>query len=85
MREGRALSIEVIRTAALLGVPALTTDPLATGAATFAAGLGASVWVVLVATIRQSIVPDALLGRVHGARHADQAGAAYQQAYFFGR
>jgi MFS family permease len=63
----RALWIDVVGTAALLGVPALTTSPLAIGAATFAAGMGASVWVVLVATIRQSIVPDALLGRVYSA------------------
>jgi MFS family permease len=63
----RALWIDVVGMAALLGVPALTTNPVAIGAATFAAGLGASVWVVLVATIRQSIVPDALLGRVYSA------------------
>jgi MFS family permease len=63
----RALWIDVVGTAALLGMPALTTNPFAIGTAIFAAGLGASVWVVLVATIRQSIVPDALLGRVYSA------------------
>ena len=48
-------------------VPALTTNPIAVGAATFFAGMGATVWIILVASIRQRLVPSDLLGRVYSA------------------
>ncbi len=63
----RALLLDLIGTVLLLGVPALTTHPVAVGAAVFAAGLGASVWVVVVGSIRQRLTPDPLLGRVYSA------------------
>jgi predicted MFS family arabinose efflux permease len=62
-----ALVLDFIGTILLVGVPALTTNPLAVGAAAFFAGLGATVWVVLVASIRQRLVPGELLGRVYSA------------------
>ena len=62
-----ALALDFIGTVLLVGVPALTTNPFAVGAAAFFAGLGATVWVILVASIRQRLVPSDLLGRVYSA------------------
>lgn len=62
-----ALVLDFLGTIALVGVPALTTNVFAVGASAFLAGLGASVWVILVSSIRQKIVPANLLGRVYSA------------------
>lgn len=62
-----ALALDFIGTIALVGVPALTTNPFAGGASVFLAGFGASIWVILVSSIRQKIVPANLLGRVYSA------------------
>lgn len=60
-----ALLLDFLGTAALVGVPAITTHAVAVGASAFLAGFGASVWVILVASIRQRLVPGELLGRVY--------------------
>lgn len=70
-----ALALDLVGTALLLGVPAVAPHPLLVGAAAFAAGLGASVWVVLVASIRQRLTPDALLGRIYSASRVISWGA----------
>src|SRR5512134_321865 len=62
-----ALALDFVGTILLVGVPALTSNPLAVGAAAFFAGMGATVWVILVASIRQRLVPGDLLGRVYSA------------------
>ena len=62
-----ALALDFIGTILLVGVPALTANPFAVGAAAFFAGMGATVWVILVASIRQRLVPADLLGRVYSA------------------
>ena len=62
-----ALALDFIGTILLVGVPALTTNPFAVGAAAFFAGIGATIWVILVASIRQRLVPGELLGRVYSA------------------
>ena len=62
-----ALLLDFLGTILLVGVPALTTNPLAAGAAVFFAGMGATVWIILVSSIRQRLVPGALLGRVYSA------------------
>ena len=62
-----ALALDFVGTILLVGVPALTTNPFAVGAAAFFAGLGATVWVILVSSIRQRLVPGELLGRVYSA------------------
>jgi MFS family permease len=62
-----ALALDFVGTILLVGVPALTTNPFAVGAAAFFAGLGATVWVILVASLRQRLVPGELLGRVYSA------------------
>lgn len=62
-----ALMLDFLGTIALVGVPALTTNPFVVGASVFLAGFGASVWVILVASIRQKLVPGELLGRVYSS------------------
>jgi MFS family permease len=62
-----ALALDFVGTILLVGVPALTTNPILVGAAAFFAGMGATVWVILVASIRQRLVPGELLGRVYSA------------------
>ncbi len=62
-----ALVLDFIGTILLVGVPALTSNAWAVGVSAFIAGFGASVWVILVASIRQQIVPGDLLGRVYSA------------------
>lgn len=62
-----ALTLDFVGTVLLVGVPALTTNPFAIGAAAFMAGAGASIWVILVSSIRQQLVPGDLLGRVYSA------------------
>ncbi|MCI0552259.1 MAG: MFS transporter, partial [Anaerolineae bacterium] len=62
-----ALVLDFLGTILLVGVPALTTNPFAVGAAAFFAGLGATIWVILVSSIRQRLVPGELLGRVYSA------------------
>lgn len=62
-----ALMVDIFGTMVLLAVPALTAHPVAVAAAATFAGAGASIWVVLVATLRQQLVPPELLGRVYSA------------------
>ena len=62
-----ALAFDFVGTILLVGIPALTTNPLAVGSAAFFAGMGATIWVILVTSIRQRLVPGELLGRVYSA------------------
>ena len=61
------LALDFVGTILLVGIPALTANFWAVGASVFIAGMGASVWVILVASIRQQVVPSDLLGRVYSA------------------
>ncbi|HET6821096.1 MAG TPA: MFS transporter, partial [Anaerolineales bacterium] len=61
------LALDFVGTILLVGVPVLTTNPFAVGAAAFFAGMGATIWVILVASIRQRLAPGELLGRVYSA------------------
>jgi MFS family permease len=62
-----ALLLDLVGTALLVGVPALTTNPWLVAGANVAAGIGAAIWVVLVSSIRQRLTPDPLLGRLYSA------------------
>jgi MFS family permease len=57
---------DIVGTFAMLVTPALTTNPWLIGLAAFAGGIGGTTWSVAVASLRQSLVPDELLGRVYG-------------------
>src|SRR5687768_1782790 len=58
-----------------IGAPALTADPILIGAAFFAAGIAIMGWNVTNVSLRQSILPARLMGRVH-ATHRTLANLA---------
>jgi len=64
---GRSLSLTVaiIGGAVLLAAPAFTTNPFIIGAAFFVGGLSIVLWNVVAVSLRQTITPDRLLGRVN--------------------
>jgi MFS family permease len=62
-----ALLLDLVGTALLVGVPALTREPAIVALSNVVAGAGAGIWVVLVGTLRQRITPNELLGRVYSA------------------
>jgi MFS family permease len=68
-RLGRArlLSLAVVISAVSTAVPGLTPNPFVVGAAFAAAGFGIVMWNVVTVSLRQRIVPDALLGRVNAS------------------
>ncbi|MFC3448750.1 MFS transporter [Amycolatopsis speibonae] len=59
----RALVLSLLTGAALVGIPAVTTNPYVIGAVFFVGGAGVVVWNVIVVSLRQRIIPDHLLGR----------------------
>ncbi|WP_328701550.1 MFS transporter [Amycolatopsis pittospori] len=59
----RSLIVSLLTGAALVGIPAVTTNPYVIGAVFFAGGAGVVVWNVIVVSLRQRIIPDHLLGR----------------------
>lgn len=61
------LALDFVGTALLVGVPAVTTHPIAVGMALAVAGAASVWWIVLVASIRQRVTPDGLLGRAYSA------------------
>ena len=68
-RLGRAtlLSVAVAISAASTAIPGLTPNPWVVGAAFALAGFGSVMWNVVTVSLRQRIVPDALLGRVNAS------------------
>ena len=71
----RVLGLAQFAFALSILVPALTADPLAVGAGFFASGIAVMAWNITNVSLRQSIVPSRLLGRVH-ASHRFIANAA---------
>jgi MFS family permease len=61
----RTLALTVATAAMMVGVPAVTTNPFVIGAVYFVAGLGLVIWNVIVVSLRQSVTPNRLLGRVN--------------------
>ncbi|QJW37675.1 MFS transporter [Cellulosimicrobium protaetiae] len=61
----RSLTLTVLGTTALIGVPAVTTSPWVIGAVYAVGGAGIAVWNVVTLSLRQRITPDALLGRLN--------------------
>ena len=56
-------------------VPALTSDPLVVGAGFFVAGVAVMAWNVTNVSLRQSILPQQLMGRVHATHRFIANGA----------
>lgn len=61
------LAVSVLASAAMLAVPAVTSQIVLVGASYLAAGLGMALWNVTVVSLRQRLTPDRLLGRVNSA------------------
>ncbi len=61
----RSLTLTVVGSALLLGVPAVTADARLVGAAFLVGGALIVVWNVVTVSLRQRISPDRLLGRVN--------------------
>ena len=64
---GVTLTVAVTVSAASFFVPALWAQPVAVAASLAIGGFGGLVWNILTVSMRQSLVPDALLGRVNSA------------------
>ncbi|MBI5927718.1 MAG: MFS transporter [Chloroflexi bacterium] len=62
-----AIGMDILGTFIMMLTPAITTNPILIGTAAIIGGMGGTMWSVVVATLRQNIVPDYLLGRVSGA------------------
>jgi len=63
----RVLALDVVGTILLIGIPAVTANPFAIGAAMLVGGAGSTVWRVISAVVRQRLTPPDLLGRVYSA------------------
>ncbi len=64
---GVTLTVAITVSAASFLVPALWAQPVAVAASLAIGGFGGLVWNILTVSMRQSLVPDALLGRVNSA------------------
>jgi len=60
------IAADIAGTFTMLIVPALTANPWAIGAAAVIGGMGGTMWSIVIMSLRQQIVPDALMGRVGG-------------------
>jgi len=63
----RTLVVSILSNALLVGVPALTADPLLIGAGFVVGSSTGMAWNIITVSLRQSIVPDRLIGRVNSA------------------
>lgn len=61
----RSLALTILGGSLLVGVPALTAEPLLIGGAFFVGGTTIVIWNVITVSLRQRITPDRLLGRVN--------------------
>src|SRR5690606_33561019 len=61
-----ALISDVVGTFIMLAIPTFTDNVWAIGTAAAVGGFGGAMWSVVVASIRQQAVPDALQGRTSG-------------------
>jgi MFS family permease len=61
------LGLDIVGTIVMLLTPAITTNVFLVGIAIFMGGFGGGTWNVAVNSIRQSMVPNELLGRVYSA------------------
>ncbi|MEP6625891.1 MAG: MFS transporter, partial [Acidimicrobiia bacterium] len=64
---GRTLGLAIAVSGASMLLPGLWAQPMAVSASLAVGGFGGLVWNVLTVSLRQTLVPDALLGRVNSA------------------
>ncbi len=63
----RTLRLALLTSALLVGIPAVTTNPVLIGAAFLTGGVGIMLWNVVAVSLRQRITPDQLLGRLNSS------------------
>ncbi|WP_007023193.1 MFS transporter [Saccharomonospora iraqiensis] len=63
----RTFRLALLTSALLVGIPAVTTNPVLIGAAFFTGGVGIMLWNVIAVSLRQRITPDRLLGRLNSS------------------
>ncbi len=61
-----AIAADIGGTFVMLAIPALTANAWMIGAAAVIGGLGGAMWSIVVASIRQQIIPDSMLGKSSG-------------------
>ncbi|MFJ5097170.1 MFS transporter [Streptomyces sp. NPDC088557] len=71
----RAMFADLIGTAAMVALPALTTNIWAVAGGAFLGGMGGTLWTVNSRTVAQSKVPDEMLGRYDAAARLFSFGA----------
>ncbi|MGW1888470.1 MFS transporter [Streptomyces sp. NPDC001970] len=71
----RAMFADLIGTATMVALPALTTSIWAVAAGAFLGGMGGTLWTVNARTITQRVVPDEMLGRYGAAARLFSFGA----------
>jgi MFS family permease len=59
----RSLTLSLLISVVVVGLPAVTTNPYVIGTVFFLGGVGIVVWNVIVVSLRQRIIPNHLLGR----------------------
>jgi MFS family permease len=63
----RLLLVSAIMISVTIAVPGVTANPVAVGLSFVIAGFGVVLWNVVTVSLRQRIVPDALLGRLNAS------------------
>lgn len=62
-----AMSVAVVAAAGSMALPGLWAQPVAVAASLAVGGFGGLVWNILTVSLRQSLIPNELLGRVNSA------------------
>ncbi|MFF5454630.1 MFS transporter [Streptomyces sp. NPDC012950] len=70
-----AMFADLVGTALMVALPALTTDIRAVAAGAFLGGMGGTLWTVNARTLTQRVVPDEMLGRYNAAARLFSFGA----------
>ncbi|MGA4978501.1 MFS transporter [Streptomyces cinereoruber] len=70
-----AMFADLVGTALMVALPALTTDIRAVAAGAFLGGMGGTLWTVNARTLTQRVVPDEMLGRYSAAARLFSFGA----------
>ncbi|MFZ4299733.1 MFS transporter [Streptomyces cinereoruber] len=70
-----AMFADLVGTALMVALPALTTDIRAVAAGAFLGGMGGTLWTVNARTLTQRVVPDEMLGRYGAAARLFSFGA----------
>jgi MFS family permease len=63
----RSLALGILGGVGIVGIPALTTNPLVVAAAFLIGGLTNALWNVVAVSLRQRITPDRILGRINSS------------------